>query len=300
MKHLSDKGAEFAILGGMKPLLVLTICLFVATLSVAQTREEIDSIKAKFLESLKHWQPPPDSILQKKRQLRSKLPDSLYPVSLRAYYPLAFPSIFESAYFEHARTREDSTDIFFYAVSIGNLHIESGKIIACDPIVMQDAHPFVQRFPTGEFPVQLAIAKVDSDERVAFSRIYFSNHPVAKWEFALDKGKKQIPLAGDDFYGYGVDGGEGIFIDSAANADFTQLRNNDEDLWEAVFAEEVVKNYRNTWQFVLYHFQGHNLACFSTGFGDGTYATYVGYDASGKICRLLTDFGLVTWWKKKK
>ena len=266
---------------------------------MAQTKQEIDSIRAQFLEALKHWQPPPDSVLQKKRQLRSRLPDTLHPVTLRSYQPLAFPSIFESAYFDQARTQVDSIVISFYAVSIGDLHIESGKIIACDPIVMKDAEPFDQRFPIGEFPVQLVIAKIGSDERVAFSRIYFSNHPVAKWEFALPKGKKQIPLAGNDFYGYGVDGGKGIFIDSAANANFTELRNNDEELWETVFVDEAARNYRNTWDFLLYPFRSHNLSCFSTGFGDGTYATYVGYDASGKICRLPTDFGLVPWWKRR-
>jgi len=267
---------------------------------MAQTSQEIDSIRKKYLEALKKTPPPPDSILKKKKQIRSKPPDSLYPVTLRAYLPLAYPSIFESAYFDQAKAQQDNQSISFHAVAIGNLQIETGKIIACDPIVMRDAQPFAQRFPTGSFPVQLSIARLGTDERVAFSRIYFSANAVAKWEFALAQGKKQIPLAGDDFYGYGVDGGQGIFIDSAANASFTRLLSKDDNLWEAVFGDETEKNYRNTWTFVLYQFPGHNLACFSTGFGDGTYATYVGYDARGNICRLLTDFGLITWWKKKK
>jgi hypothetical protein len=212
---------------------------------------------------------------------------------------LVLPPIFESAYFDNAKVNQDAIAITFYTVEIGTIKIESGKIIACDPIVMRDAHPFTQQFPKGSFPVQLSIAKYDSDERVAFSRIYFSSHPVARWEFALDKGKKQIPLSGKDFYGYGVDGGQGVFIDSAANEDFTRMSNKDEYLWERVFTDETVKNYRSTWQFTVYNFGGHNLACMSTGFGDGRYATYVGYDASGKICRLLTDFGLISWWVKK-
>jgi hypothetical protein len=78
------------------------------------------------------------------------------------------------------------------------------------------------------------------------------------------------------------------------------MSNKDEGWWETVFSNEAAKNLHNNWEFVVYNFGGHNLACFSTGFGDGTYATYVGYDANGKICRLLTDFGLVIWWEKKK
>jgi hypothetical protein len=32
--------------------------------------------------------------------------------------------------------------------------------------------------------------------------------------------------------------------------------------------------------------------------GDGRYATYVGYDDEGNICRLLSDFALINWWDK--
>ncbi|WP_432774035.1 DUF4241 domain-containing protein [Brevibacillus gelatini] len=34
---------------------------------------------------------------------------------------------------------------------------------------------------------------------------------------------------------------------------------------------------------------------FSSGWGDGSYASYIGYDADGQIVRLLTDFYLVDW-----
>jgi Protein of unknown function (DUF4241) len=29
---------------------------------------------------------------------------------------------------------------------------------------------------------------------------------------------------------------------------------------------------------------------FPSGYGDGTYPSYIGYDEYGKICRLVTDF----------
>lgn len=50
---------------------------------------------------------------------------------------------------------------------------------------------------------------------------------------------------------------------------------------------EVCKNYKDI-----------NIVAFSTGFGDGRYSTYVGYDKNGEPCRLLTDFRLVDWLKK--
>jgi hypothetical protein len=148
------------------------------------------------------------------------------------------------------------------------INIESGKIIACDPIVMGAARPFSQKFPVGIFPVQLSIAAFNGDERVTLS-----------------------------FYGYGVDAGIGMFIDADANIAFSSLRKTDQDLWDRVFRKEINNHNHHTWQNVVYNFQMHSLACFSTGLGDGHHGSYVGYDSKGEVCRLLTDFGIISWWK---
>ena len=115
------------------------------------------------------------------------LKNATYPITTR-------PEIFETAFFQGTAAKMDTFNIRFYSVNIGKLNVESGKLIACDPIVMHDAKPFSQTFPVGQFPVQLAIAKVNDDERVAFSRISFSDHPVIKWEFALEEAQKKIPI----------------------------------------------------------------------------------------------------------
>lgn len=208
------------------------------------------------------------------------------------------PGIFETAFYYGTTAKIDTIPISFYAVNIGKIKISSGKIIACDPIVMHDATPFTQTFPIGQFPVQLAIAKTDDDQRVAFSRINFSEKPVVKWQFALQPEQQPIPIGDSTFYGYGVDGGIGLFIDEEANKAFDKLQGKDESIWGKVFNEEMAKTTRNTWEYVIYDFEKYNLASFSTGYGDGSYGTYIGFDDNGKPCRLLTDFGLVNWWKK--
>ena len=264
--------------------LVFAVCLMIAGGLRAQvhTREEIDSLKALYLKALPSSAADPNLM---KYRSDVKTPDVLHYSKVRAYEVEAVPAIFETAFF---------TD----AVDIGEISIETGKIVACDPIEMRGAKPFLQTFPVGNFPVQLAIVKVNGDERVAFSRICFSDKPVVRWEFAVDSGVRQLPVGGDTLYGYGVDGGLGIFIDAQANDAFSELRKLDDNLWNAVFTGEVGRHDHITWQYTLFEFQRHNLACFSTGVGDGFYGTYVGYDKEGRVCRLLTDFGLVRWWKK--
>jgi hypothetical protein len=49
----------------------------------------------------------------------------------------------------------------------------------------------------------------------------------------------------------------------------------------------------------MYSFSNHNMAVFRTGYGDGCYSTYIGYNSMNQPCCLLTDFGLIRWWQQK-
>ncbi len=43
---------------------------------------------------------------------------------------------------------------------------------------------------------------------------------------------------------------------------------------------------------ICMHLRAIILATFTTGYGDGCYATYIGFDKEGHACQLLTDFEL--------
>jgi len=221
-------------------------------------------------------------------------PDTDKPIIITTLKSTAYPNIFEAAFVGNTKVIAGDFSYKFYKLEIGKIKIESGKLIACDPIVMQDALPFTKKLPIGNFSVQLAMAKTHNDERVAFSRIVFSDKRISKWEFALQKGQKPIPLKGASIYCYNVDAGAGIFIDSVANKSFNE---KDHSEWENAFITKAQK-YGDTGY--IHDFDGHSLATFSTGYGDGCYATYIGFDNKGNVCQVLTDFGLVEWWKLNK
>jgi hypothetical protein len=216
--------------------------------------------------------------------------DTSRPVIISNFQSKAYPQYFEAAFQKDTKAIETHSKYDYYKVDIGKLTVETGNIIACDPISMDGASPFTQIFPKGTFPVQLAMARTENDERVALSRILFSNDPVIKWEFALHNGQKPIQLKDTSFYCYGVDAGLGIFIDSIANNVF---KVKSQEAWTEVF---INKFYQPGINGFIHEFEGHNLACFSTGYGDGCYATYIGFNAKGIPCQLLTDFALVRWW----
>ncbi len=200
------------------------------------------------------------------------------------------PFIFETAFVDTAINYQESNEYELKKLDIGMINIESGRIIACDPIVMNNRPAFTHTFPIGEFPVQLAIKKTNNDIRVAFSRILFSYNDVTKWEFALIPGQKKVDILDSVFYCFSVDAGLALFIDEQANIKFNKKGHSK---WKKVFVDIAMQ--RNFGY--IYHFGKHNLAFFPSGYGDGCYATYIGFDENGKICRLLIDFSLIEWWK---
>lgn len=217
--------------------------------------------------------------------------DTVKPIIKTLLRNATFPIIFEAAFFDSTQVSQDGLVYSFYNLDIGKIRIESGKIIACDPAFMYDASPFINNFPLGEFPVHLAMAKTKDDERVAFSRIVFSEKPIHKWEIALKRGQKPISIKDTNIYCYGVDAGAGIFIDSIANDYFEPMEQSE---WESIF---VGKAEKNSYRGFIHDSAKHNFATFSSGYGDGCYATYIAFDVRGNICQILTDFALVDWWK---
>jgi len=206
---------------------------------------------------------------------------------------VATPALFETAFIKGTTQKINDKFLNLYGVTIGKIKIVSGHIVACDPMHIDEyGIPFTQAFPIGEFPVQLSIAKSDDAETIAFARISFSDEPVKNWEFALLDGQTPIPVGGEEMHGYGVDGGVGIFVDEEASK---ALDKKAVENMEGEVFKEMEKHYHHTWKYLMYSFGKHNLAAFSTGIGDGRYATYIGYDTNGKPCRLVTDFSLFKW-----
>lgn len=206
------------------------------------------------------------------------------------------PILFETAFIKGTTQKIENNIFRLYGVTVGKIKISSGKIIACDPLHIDEyGIPFTQVFPTGEFPLQFSIAQFDDVETIAFARISFSEEPVVRWELALQKGQEPLPVGGEEIHGYGVDGGVGIVMDAEAvkSLDLEALTDMDTELYK-----EMDKHYHNTWRYAMYNAGTLNVVCFTTGLGDGRYQSYIGYDASGMPCRLLTDFRLFDWRKK--
>jgi len=177
---------------------------------------------------------------------------------------------------------------------IGEIGITSGNVVACDPLTIWQPTPFTRQAPTGRFLIDALIAHYEGgDQRIAIATLRFSDTRPVKWEMAVKDGQDLSSLKPDEIFGYGVDSGTGSFMDSEAAAELVRKMEESDDYFEDMI-EEMDKTYVHTrsWATIRPN-DNYDIAIFSSGCGDGVYASYWGLDSDGNACCLLTDFGLI-------
>lgn len=188
-------------------------------------------------------------------------------------------------------------------LEIGDLHVPSGKIVACDPLAIPDMPPFEHTVSPGKYPIKIYIAKLeDWGDRYAIAKLEFTNDRADKWVLALREGETLADLKNDEFLGFPVDAGLGGFFDyevgkkyEAFTEDFYK-KNPDGNIYDDLFAAEFKKNASNLndlgdWiNYYLPDCDNCNITMFHSGFGDGYYPCYWGITKDNKICSLVIDF----------
>jgi hypothetical protein len=185
-------------------------------------------------------------------------------------------------------------------VEIGPLVLPSGKLVACDPSNLRwesDTVPFARTAPPGMHPVILSLAEVGEEsavyEQVACAMVRFASAKPAAWQMAVWPGQDASTLPVGKFFGYGVDGGMGCFIDDYSVRALSKVEA--EDFYHQRIIDEMYKRdeYRYWANIVIDQKTGGNLVVFSSGYGDGAYTSYWGVGAAGELCCLVTDFAIL-------
>ncbi len=183
---------------------------------------------------------------------------------------------------------------------VGDLIVTSGAIVACDPKWVEEdtIWPFTTHVPPGRYPTTLSIAHFTRDQRVAYATLRFNARQPARWEVATFP-EAAMSAAGAAEAGqipaYGVDAGIGCFMDADAARVWARRINTIADA-DQVINEEMDRNGVDTCSWATIGLEPEtaaNLIAFSAGVGDGSYASYFGYDADGAIACLVTDFALL-------
>lgn len=221
------------------------------------------------------------------------------------------------------------SEVTFSTYEIGELNLTSGRIVACDPSLEEALrHSFAKSVEPGRYSVFLSVAypEVSGYANIACVMLRFRTEAVTRWELA------QISIPGSAKCGevYGVDSGKGCFMDLDAaevlheliaftpeeEADInaawlTQDAGRTEaaiklasdrawhrsQQWYNCLSAEMDNNATRPpgerWACIQVSDRTQaNIIAFSTGCGDGAYASYWGYDEAENLVSLVSDFAL--------
>lgn len=181
------------------------------------------------------------------------------------------------------------------AAIAGEVVLPSGELVASDGMIL-DADPFTLTVQPGRYPVSLLVADFpgSGDHRVAAALVRVADGEPVDWQLALVDGQDASTLGPDEIFGYGVDSGSGAFTSPEAVAmlaDEAAYERYSSAAFEAMFPDE--QTIVDSAAVNVDPATGVNVVTFSSGFGDGVYATYAGLDPTGDPLVFLTDFGVL-------
>jgi hypothetical protein len=117
--------------------------------------------------------------------------------------------------------------------------------------------------------------------------------PADWWDLALLPDQDVSQLEADHFFGYPVDSGTGSFMDLRAAKKLDKRMASDDDYFHEIIREmDLTYVHTRSWAMLELDCDSEmNAAVFSSGVGDGLYASFWGWSGDSLAC-LVTDFGL--------
>lgn len=179
-------------------------------------------------------------------------------------------------------------------LKVGDLKLTTGRIIATDPILLYDDECYSEHVKPGTYSVNIYIgqAKGRKKQTVAAEIIITDKEPV-KWDMALLKGESAKSFAYDEYMGYEVENGLGCFMDEKVMEMLDVLSEDELKAYEKLVKDSVRKSDFSCADILMDEKSGLNIIVFASGWNEGIFPTYYGFDKDKKLTRLVTDFMVI-------
>lgn len=179
---------------------------------------------------------------------------------------------------------------------LGHVVLPTGEIVGCDPLVSHTT-PFVDTVPPGRYTLRAWVAVPHKDDaewqrRITALQLVIVDQPAIRWTMALLPNQDLASLDEDSYFGYGVDAGTGTLADRVA---IEELQDWDYDRIDEVFIPTQIPTdpIEAILSAVVDEQTGANVYVVGSGWGDGSYPTYVGWTVDGAIATFVTYFGVL-------
>lgn len=209
-------------------------------------------------------------------------------------------------YFTEKEICEKKLDV----MNIGKVSLTTGKVIVRDPLVYleKEAEPYFLETPNGEFDTEICVIIGDEEDsdRYAAARVRFSEKEAVKFEEALIGNENLDDLNEGEYFGFNVDAGMACVCDEESKNAFCNFREDwekehgeDANIYDDYFADLFKKSYEENpkyqreggdWINFKIPNTNYHIPMFQSGFGDGAYPVYFGYDKDGNICQIIVQF----------
>lgn len=179
-------------------------------------------------------------------------------------------------------------------IQAGRLKLLSGRIIATDPILLYDDECFSRHIKPGVYSVNIYVGKAKNRKKqTVAAEIRISDKLPVKWEMALLKGESAKSFRHDEFMGYEVENGLGCFMDEKAMELLDICSEEQLENYEKTIRQAVGDNINSCADIIIDEKSGINIVVFASGWNEGTFPTYYGFDDENNLSRIVTDFMVI-------
>ena len=194
-------------------------------------------------------------------------------------------------------------------LDLGFASFPTGNVIVRDPLCYfrPDEQPFLQKIPSGTYSVTACVVKPDEGDcaRYAAVKLTVSDNVAVRFEEALIGHENLDSCEPGSYFGFNVDAGLATIADiktrDAFHDYFTKWYkenpdgNNYDDYFAALFADSYRKKpqyQREGGDWINWTVPNTDLQMplFQSGFGDGCYPVYFGYDNNDNVCCIIIEF----------
>ena len=195
-----------------------------------------------------------------------------------------------------------------FILDMGEIEFPTGDILVRDPLVWlnRDEKAYLTSVPRGKYRIETLVVKLEEDHyRYALSRVRFTEN-VPKIYYEALKGDENLDdVDGDSIFGFNVDAGLATIVDIETRNAYCDFKdkwyreNPNKNIYDDFFAEVFAKNaeenpvyQREGGDWINFKIPNSELSIpmIQSGFGDGRYPVYFGYDENGKLCDLVLEY----------